>query len=213
MEQTVIEAQRREERGDGPARRLRAQGMLPAVVYGLGHEALPLAVSARAVTEALRHGGSNVLVDLRVPGLPHAGSVAAMIRQVQRDPVKHQPLHVDFQWVSLREKMTALVPVVTTGESPGVKAGGVVDLALHEVEVECLPTAIPEHLVVDLTGMEIRDTRKVGDLQLPEGVTLLTPAEETLVSIVPPIKEEALAPALEEAEAGAEEAATETAGD
>lgn len=213
MEQTVIEAQRREERGDGPARRLRAQGMLPAVVYGLGHEPLPLAVSARAVTEALHHGGANVLVDLRVPDLPHAGSVAAMIRQVQRDPVKHQPLHVDFQWVSLRDKMTALVPVVTVGESPGVKAGGVVDLALHEVEVECLPTAIPEHLVVDLTGMEIRDTRKVGDLQVPAGVTLLTPAEETVVSIVPPIKEEALAPALEEAEAGAEQEAAEGEGD
>ncbi len=213
MEQTVIEAQRREERGDGPARRLRAQGLLPAVVYGLGHEALPLAVSARAVMEALHQGGTNVLVDLRVPDLPHAGSVAAMIRQVQRDPVKHQPLHVDFQWVSLREKMTAMVPVVTVGESPGVKAGGVVDLALHEVEVECLPTAIPEHLVVDLTGMEIRDTRKVGDVQVPEGVTLLTPAEETVVSIVPPIKEEALAPALEEAEAGAEEAAAEGEGD
>jgi large subunit ribosomal protein L25 len=212
MEQLVIEAQRREETGDGPARRLRAQGLLPGVVYGRGYETTPVAVSARALLEALHSGGTNVLVDLRVPDLPHSGSVAARIRQIQRDPVKHQPLHVDFQWVSLREKMTVLVPVVTTGEAPGVQAGGVVDLALHEVEVECLPTAIPEHLVIDLSGMEICDSRNVSDLQVPEGVRLLTPEEETVVSIVPPIKEEALAPELAEVEAAPEEEAGETEG-
>jgi large subunit ribosomal protein L25 len=198
MEQIVIQAERRELRGDGPARRLRAQGLIPAVVYGQGFENAAVAVPARAVADALRLGGANVLVDLRVPDMAHTGAVAAMIRQIQRDPVRHQPLHVDFQWVSLSEKITATVPVVVEGEAAGVLVGGVVDLSLHEVEVECLPTAIPEHLVVDISGMEIRDSKRVADLQVPAGVTVLTAAEETVVSILPPMAEEALETQLEE---------------
>ena len=192
MEQIVIQAQRREETGNGPARRLREQGLIPAVVYGQGFDNVSVAVPARAVIDALHHGGANVLVDLRVPELTHAGSVAAMIRQIQRDPVMHRPLHVDFQWVSLRDKITATVQVIVAGEAPGLLVGGVIDLALHEVEVECLPQAIPEHLVIDVSGMEIRDSRHVRDLQVPEGVQVPTPEDETVVSIVPPMAEEAV---------------------
>jgi large subunit ribosomal protein L25 len=154
---------------------------------------MPVAVPTRALKDALRAGGANVLVDLRIPDLPHAGTVAAMIRQVQRDPIMHQPLHVDFQWVSLADKITATVAVVIEGEAPGLLVGGVVDQILHEVEVECLPQAIPERLVVDISGMEIRDSRHVRDLQVPEGVTVLTPEDETVVSIVPPMAEEVVA--------------------
>ena len=199
MEQIVIEAQRREQRGDGPARRLRAKGLIPAVVYGQGYENMSVAVPERVVIDALRHGGANVLVDLRIPDLPHSGTVAAMIRQIQRDPVRHNPLHVDFQWVSLRENVTATVQVVVEGEAPGLLVGGVVDLTLHEVEVECLPTAIPERLVVDISGMGIRDSKHVRDLQVPEGVEVLTPEDETVVSIVPPMAEEIVEAQLEEA--------------
>lgn len=207
MEQIVIQAQRREQKGNGPARRLREQGLIPAVVYGQGYENMPVAVPARAIKDALHAGGANVLVDLRIPDLPHAGTVAAMIRQVQRDPIMHQPLHVDFQWVSLIDRITATVQVIVEGEAPGLLVGGVVDQILHEVEVECLPQAIPEHLVVDITGLEIRDSRHIRDLQVPEGVLVLTPEDETVVSIVPPMGEEAAQPQLE-GEA-AEEAATE----
>jgi large subunit ribosomal protein L25 len=207
MEQIVIQAQRREEKGNGPARRLREQGLIPAVVYGQGYENMPVAVPTRALKDALRAGGANVLVDLRIPDLPHAGTVAAMIRQVQRDPIMHQPLHVDFQWVSLADRITAIVQVVVEGEAAGLLVGGVVDQNLHEVEVECLPQAIPERLVVDITGMEIRDSRHVRDLQVPEGVTVLTPEDETVVSIVPPMAEEVVAAV--EGEVVEEEAAAE----
>jgi large subunit ribosomal protein L25 len=208
MEQIVIEALRREYRGNGPARRLRVEGLIPAVVYGQGYENASVAVPVRAVLDALHLGGTNVLVDLRIPDMAHAGTVAAMIRQIQRDPVRHQPIHVDFQWVSLSEKITAIVPVLVVGEAAGLLVVGVVDLALHEVEVECLPTAIPEHLVVDVTGMDIRDSKHVSDLQVPEGVELLTPADETVVSIVPPMAEEA-AETPAEGEGVEEEAAAE----
>ncbi len=204
MEQIVIEAQRRAEKGNGPARRLRTQGLIPAVVYGQGYENVSVAVPVRAVQDALRHGGTNVLVDLHIPDMTHAGSVAAMIRQIQRDPVGHRPLHVDFQWVSLTATVRAMVPVVFEGDAPGVQVGGVVDLAMYEVEVECLPTAIPDRLVLDITGMEIRDSKQAADLQVPEGVTVLTSPEETVLSIVPPIKEEDL-----EAQLGDEEALLE----
>ena len=208
MEQIVIQAQRREEKGNGPARRLRGQGLIPAVVYGQGYENMPVAVPVRAIKDALHAGGANVLVDLRVPDMPHAGTVAAMIRQVQRDPIMHQPLHVDFQWVSLADKITATVAVMIVGEAAGLLVGGVVDQNLHEVEVECLPQAIPERLVVDISGMEIRDSRHVRDLQVPEGVIVLTPEDETVVSIVPPMAEEAVEP-TPEGEVVAEEEATE----
>lgn len=212
MEQFVIEAQIREATGKCPNRRLRRAGLIPGVVYGHGTAPVAIALPARVLEEALHtEHGMNVLLDLRIPGFSRPRNLAARIREVQRHRVRHVPVHVDFQWVSLGERITATVPVVVTGEAPGVLEGGVIDQTLHEVEIECLPAEIPEHLTVDVTGLGIRDSRRVSDLQVPPGIRVLTPGEETVVTIAPPIGAEALEVQVEEAvpeettEAGAAE--------
>lgn len=216
VEQFVIEAQIREVTGKCPNRRLRRSGLIPGVVYGHGADPVAIALPTRTLEAALHtEHGMNVLLDLRIPGFNRPRNLAARIRAVQRDRVRHVPVHVDFQWVSLGERITATVPIVVTGEAPGVLEGGVIDQTLHEVEVECLPTEIPEHLTVDITGLGIRDSRRVSDLQVPPGLRVLTPEEETVVTIAPPIGEEALEAQVEEAvreeeapEAGAERGET-----
>ncbi len=201
MEQVVLEVQERKVTGSGPAGRLRAQGLVPGIVYGRGLEPVPIAVADRDLQDLLRSSaGSNVLVDLRVPGLTHETSVAAMVREVQRDPVKHTALHVDFQWISLADRVTVQVPISFIGESPGVVEGGVIDQILYDIEVECLPTNIPEHLTLDVSGMEIRDTRQVSDLQVPEDVEVLADLEDPVVTIASPIREEDLETRVEEVE-------------
>ncbi|HEY3398688.1 MAG TPA: 50S ribosomal protein L25 [Armatimonadota bacterium] len=201
MEQVVIKAELREMRGNGPARRLRETGMVPAIVYGQGYDNVAIAVPLKEIYAAM-HGAqmANVLIDLKVPGLDHSGGVAAMVKNVQREPIRHTLWHIDFQWVSLLENVTVTVPINLVGEAAGLLVGGVIDQVIHEVEVECLPTAIPEHLTVDISGMEIRDTRHVSDLPVTEGVRILAHAEDVVVAIAPPMGEEPVEPVSGEGE-------------
>jgi len=194
VEQVVIEAERREEFGSGPARRLREQGIVPGVVYGMGKEALPIAVRADQLEEALRtEQGLNVLLDLQIAGVEVEEGAAAIVKEIQRHPIRRNALSVDFQWISLKETGIFSVPVQVEGTAPGVVAdGGVVDQIIHEVEVRCLPTNIPDHLVADITGLRIGDTVHAEALQAPEGVEILIDPAETVVSIAAPIKEEDL---------------------
>lgn len=193
MEQVVMEAQRREETGKGPARRLRVQGLVPGVAYGRGQDNVVIAVPTDELESALStERGANVLIDLKIEGVATPEGTAAIVKAVQRHPISRKPLSVDLQWVSLTEKVTVQVPVVVEGQAPGVEEGGVVDQIVHEVDVACLPTAIPDRLVIDITGLEINDTLHAGDLQVPEGVELLLEPAETVVSIAPPISEEEL---------------------
>ena len=193
MEEVVIEAQRREETGKGPARRLRAQGLVPGVAYGLGNETVRIQVTRDELEAALRtERGANVLLDLKIEGVKTAKGTAAIIKEIQRHPVTRQPQSVDLQWISLTEKITVQVPVVVEGESPGVEEGGVVDQIMHELEVACLPTAIPDQLIADITGLNINDTLHLEDIQVPEGVELLADPADAVVSIAPPISDEDL---------------------
>ena len=193
MEQVAMVAELREETGKGPARRLRVQGLVPGVAYGLDQETVTISVPRGELETALRtERGANVLIDLKIEGVKTGKGTAAIIKEVQRHPVTRQPLSVDLQWISLTETITVQVPVVVQGESPGVEEGGVVDQILHEIEIACLPTAIPDHLVADITGLNINDTIHVESLEVPEGVELLVDGAEAVISISPPIKEEDL---------------------
>jgi large subunit ribosomal protein L25 len=188
MDTLVLEAKTREERGTGACERLRREGFLPAIVYGQGLEPASIAVPAKILWDALHtHQGANVLVDLRIPGFKHSASVAAMIKEIQRHPVKRGMIHVDFQWVSMTEKVTVKVPVHVEGEAPGVREGGALDQTIHEIEVECLPGAIPDVLIVDISGMEIHDARHVSDLIAPPGVVILHEPTDTVIAIAAPI--------------------------
>jgi large subunit ribosomal protein L25 len=200
--------------GKGDARKLRADGRVPAIVYGHGMEPLKLAVDSRDLYHVLHTGaGSNVLVDLQVGKDSHL----AMPREIQRDHIRGEFLHVDFLAVDRDEKITVDVPVHLVGESHGVKEGGVVEHHLWDLKVECTPTNVPQSIEADITALGIGDSLGVSDVKVPQGTTILTPLDETIVAVVPPpvLKlEEEVAEAVEgeEAEVEGEEAAAEGEG-
>ncbi|HEX9122443.1 MAG TPA: 50S ribosomal protein L25/general stress protein Ctc [Actinomycetota bacterium] len=207
-EQKLI-GEKRDGSGKGVARKLRAAGRVPAILYGHGMEPVSLSVDAKELFHILHTGaGGNVLIDLLVDGKDHL----ALPREIQRDYVRGQVLHVDFLAVRRDVAVTVDVPVQVVGESPGVKSGGVLEHHLWDLHVECLPQDVPDSVEADISQLQVGDSLKVGDLAIPKGVTILTPADESVLAVVTPqvrvVEEEAAEAALAEAEgATAEEAA------
>src|SRR5438128_8738490 len=164
--------------GKGSARKLRAQGKVPAILYGHGMDPLKVAIDDRDLYHVLHtDAGSNVLVDLHVGEDRHL----AMPREIQRDHIRGQFLHIDFLVVRRDEKIHVDVPVHLVGESHGVKEGGVVEHHLWDLKVECLPTNVPQSIEADITALGIGDTLSVAQISVPSGVTLLTPSEDAIV--------------------------------
>jgi len=197
MEQHELMVEMRTASGTSAARRLRRAGMVPAVLYGRGIDSQPLAVSAKSLRDLLHVGGQNVLVRLSVgDGEP----AMAMIKEIQRHSLNGLVLNVDFYKVSLTEKITADVPVILVGEAPGVKLGGVLDQVLRQVEVECLPTDIPQSLELNVSELQIGHTLHVSDLVAPENVIIVADAADVVVTVARAAEEEKpAAPAPEEA--------------
>ncbi len=182
MEQK-LKAERREGTGKGVARRLRAAGRVPAVLYGHGMDPIPVVVDSRELYHVLHTGaGANVLVDLVVDGKEHL----ALPREIQRDHIRGRLVHVDFLAIRRDEKITVEVPVRIVGESPGVKQGGVVEHHLWDLRLECLPGDVPEGIDADVSSLQLGDGLRVGDIVPPPGVTILTASDETIVSVVQP---------------------------
>jgi large subunit ribosomal protein L25 len=209
MEQKLT-AEKREGTGKGVARKLRAAGRVPAILYGHGMEPLALSVDSRELFHLLHTGaGGNVLVDLVVDGTEHL----ALPREVQRDHIKGRFVHVDFLSVRRDEKIHVVVPLRVVGESPGVKAGGVLEHHQWELNVECLATDVPDAIEVDVSKLEIGSGLRVGDLKAPRGVTILTNPEDSVVAVAQPqmaVEEEEAAEAVE-GEVAEEEAEGATA--
>jgi large subunit ribosomal protein L25 len=207
MEQKLV-GEKREGTGKGVARKLRATGRVPAVLYGHGMDPISLSVDSRELLHVFRTGaGTNVLVGLVVDGDEHL----AMAREIQRDHIRGRYVHVDFLAVRRDERITISVPIRVVGDSVGVKAGGVLEHHLWDVQVECLPTNVPEAIEADVSALEIGSSLKVADLVAPEGATILTSSEESVVAVQQPQArielEEAEAAAAAEAEAAAAEGA------
>lgn len=205
MAEQKLVAEIREEAGKGVARKLRAAGRVPGVLYGKGVDPVALSVDGRDLIHVFHTGaGTNVLIDLDVDGQNHL----AMPREVQRDHIKGRFLHVDFIAVSRDQKITISVPIRLVGESPGVKLGGVLEHHLWEVQVECLPTDIPEAIDADVSALEeIGQSLKVADLVAPGGAAILTNADESVVAVQQPqarieLEEEEAAAAEAEAAEG-----------
>ena len=181
--ETKLTAERREGRGTGVARKLRAAGRIPAILYGHDTDATPLSVDAHDMFRVLHtSAGANVLVDLNVGGTEHL----VLPREVQRNHIKDTIVHVDFLVVSRTETIQVNVEIVDVGEAPGVKQGGVVDHHLREVVVESFPQDVPEHLEADISGLDLGDVLHVSDLVAPKGVTILTNPEETVLAVIVP---------------------------
>lgn len=170
--------------GKGEAHRLRREGAIPGVLYGHGVQGLPIRVDAREFQRVLNTGaGRNNLVELEVDG---GDKHTAMIKEVQQDNLRGFPLHVDFYRISLKEKVKASIPLVLAGVEAVVKEGGIVEHQLYEVEVECLPTDLPEHIEVDVSGLRVGHHLTVGGLKAPAGVAILNDPAETVVVIDSP---------------------------
>lgn len=182
-----LEAREREGRGKNDARRLRAQGMVPAVLYGDGGGAgsTVLAVPAKVVDYTLQHSGDNALYDLKLGGQDDA---TVRVVDVQRNPVSGRLVHVDFAPVNMRERIVITVPLTVAGtdESPGVTEGGVLDQVAYEVEVESLPGDIPQELTLDVSGLQIGDNLTLAEVELTEGVELISDPEEIAATVTPP---------------------------
>lgn len=200
MERVQLEVGRRAELGKERARRLRASGSIPAVLYGARTESTPLVVDGRALEAVLRRG-SNQIIDLR--GLDGGDEHLVLLKELQRDPVTQRVLHCDFYQVDTSKRVEVSIPVHIEGRAIGVEKGGVLDVLMREVAVSCLPLIIPENVSVDVSALDIGDAVHASDLRIPEGVELLESAEAPVVHVVAPRVEEEPVEA-EEAEAAAE---------
>ena len=195
MQTFVVEATEREERGKGPARRLRLTGQVPAVLYGGSKGPMPMSVNAKQVARILRsETGHNTIFTVNLAGQKEE---KAMLKDWQVDPVKGTLLHVDLLRVAMDVRMRVRVPVHTFGEPQGVKLqGGVFEMVTREVEVECLPADIPEEFKMDVSELMIGKQLRASDLPLdPEKVKLVTDPQRVLAHVVMLKKEEEVAPA------------------
>ncbi len=184
MSQVILEANIRKETGKGAARSLRREGRIPAVLYGRHLEQpIILDVESKAVENILSKHGKTSIINLKFNDNTNQ---LAMLLEYQRDVFGTCLLHVDFKQIRMDEPVRASVPLILTGNSIGVKLGGVLEHHVREVEIEALPSAIPEHIEVDVTNLEMGHHLCIADVVCPEGVTILAHAQEPVVSVAIP---------------------------
>jgi len=185
MAEVNLAVEKRETKGKGPAKKLRSAGKIPAVIYGQGEESLSLTLDGKAFHAILHsHHGENVIFEIQIPG--RKTGLKAILREVQHEPVTGEILHIDFQHISMTKKITVQVPVLLVGTPDGVRnKGGILEHILHEVEVECLPGDIPEHIEVDVTQLDVGDSIHVSDIPVTK-VKILTDPERSIATVVPP---------------------------
>jgi len=187
--------------GKGISRSLRRNGQIPAVVYGTGIEPTPISVDPKALAKAIEtEAGWNTLITLKGDGVYNGKSV--ILKELVTDPIKRTPLHADFHAVNLTQKVHVMVPVHPVGKSIGEKEGGNLEVIRHELEVICLPTAIPQAIEIDVTGMKVGDVLHVNDIQVPAGVEMPRDVNFTVITCT---GHKAEAVEGEEAEAAEEE--------
>jgi large subunit ribosomal protein L25 len=183
----TLEAVKREGRGKNEANRLRAAGRIPAVVYGTGKEGQPptgvaVAVDPKEMLRILHSDtGANTLITLKLDG----GEARVMVKEYQLDPITHSLLHADFYQLALDRAIVVPVPILLKGEPKGVKLqGGIVDFVSREIEVECLPTEIPEHIDVDIADLALNESIRVRDLAVGPKWKPITEGDTMIVHVV-----------------------------
>ena len=187
----------------GEVKKLRANGRVPATIYGRQAKPQNLEVNAREIGELIKHSVSeNLLVDLSVENDARAKRLA-LVQEIQHHPVDGNLLHVDFHEVAENEKLTVSVPVETTGEAAGVKnGGGVLGHVLHKLKVRCLPKDLPEQITLDVTALEIGKSIHIGEIKPPTGVEIIGDKTLAVVSVAAPRAEEEVAATTEAKAAG-----------
>src|SRR6056297_206367 len=182
MHRYSIEVEKRDETGKGVARRLRRNGLIPGVVYGSSREPQALTVNPLDLRGKIH---SNAIIDLTIDGEEET----VMIKDFQKDVIKDELIHVDFQQISMDETIHITVPIKLVGDAPGVREGGVLQQLMREVDIEVLPTDIPDEVELDINELTLSDSLEVSDLEVPEEVTILNSPEDVIVTIVAPSEE------------------------
>lgn len=174
-----VEVQLRQATGSREGRRLRNQGLVPAVLYGHGEKCVNLVATREAVEAAVRHGS-------RIVELKGAVKTSALVRELQWDTFGTKPVHVDFLRVSKTDRVKVRVPIDLKGECPGQRSGGVLSLVMHEIEIDCTADAVPEKIHAQVGKLQVGGTIKVHDLELPAGAKPLADAEGVVVTCTVP---------------------------
>jgi large subunit ribosomal protein L25 len=211
MDTIKLSVQEREETGNGPARRLRAQGLVPGVSYGKGKEATPITIALEDMKQAMTHG-HNVVLELdfsagakATKGGAKGKNIApryAVVKQFQFHPTKRTLLHIDLHEVDLAVEIESSVAIELVGTPVGLADGGVLEFERREVVVRALPNSIPSLLELDISELRVGHHLSVAALSAPEGVTIIDDPEAIVVAVVPPRVEQVVA--VEEVEAVAE---------
>jgi large subunit ribosomal protein L25 len=194
MQQKQLNVELRSKTGKGISRQLRSADMVPGVVYGKGMDPIAVSIKHRELRAATAgEGGQNNLITLVGGG--SLDQSMAIIVDMQRDAIKGTYRHVDLHRINMSEKLRVTVPVILKGTAIGVKEGGLLDLAHHELHVECLPNNIPDHIEIDITSLAIAHSIHVNEIAVPDGVKILDNPKTPVVSILGRAKEEAPAAA------------------
>jgi len=196
MEKIMLKADKRAETGKGGARSLRRQDILPAVMYGVG-KTIPIKLNRKEIQKLIYSGGGeHALITLELnEGGSKISEHPVLIKDYQREPVSEELLHVDFIEVSLKEKIKVTIPVVIIKEPAGIKMGGIMQHRVREIEVECLPTQIPDKIEIDAGFVEIGHSLHVSDIPAMEGIKIVTDPSEVFLSVSAPKEEVVAAPA------------------
>jgi large subunit ribosomal protein L25 len=186
--QVKLTAQTRLQTGGSVSKKLKRQGLVPAVVYGGQDQAQALQLSARDLKTLLSHTvGENILVELEIESNGSKSNRMALIQEIQHEPLSGGVVHVDFHAVNMNEALHTSVPVEPTGEPNGVKNfGGLLEQSLRSLEIECLPKDLPEIITVDVSALNVGDSIHIKDIQLPAGVTALDDADLTVFLVAAP---------------------------
>jgi len=191
MKSVPLKAFPRTQTRRGQVKQLRANGRVPAIIYGRQAKPQNLEISAKEIGDLIHHSVSeNLLVDLSVENDARSKRLA-LVQEIQHHPVDGKVLHVDFHEVAENEKVIVMVPVETIGEAAGVKnSGGVLEHVLFKLKVRCLPKDLPEQIIVDVSQLELNKTIHISDIKPPEGVEILGDKNIPVVSVAPPRAEE-----------------------
>jgi large subunit ribosomal protein L25 len=185
MDNVNIVVHKRDVTGSRAAKRMRKAGLIPGVIYGHGNDAVLIAVEPHVLREALTtDAGLHAVLNVTFEGQKRGHK--AIVKEMELDRVKSTVTHIDLQEIRLDETIETTVAVHFEGESTGVKAGGILEEAVREVTVKGIVTEIPEHLVMDISELDVNETLKMSDLQVPEGITVLGDPDDVLCSVLPP---------------------------
>jgi large subunit ribosomal protein L25 len=205
MERPVLTAEIREGIGKENAKKLRLQGLIPAIFYGPRSQTIPLVIQSKELTKALQtEAGENVLIDLAIRKGTKSDHKVVMLKDIQIDPLKGITLHTDFYEVAMDEMVTVEVPVHLVGKPEGTKVGGILEQVRRVIQVQCFPGDIPKSIDVDVSSLKIGDSIHVQDIQV-EKAKIISDTNFTIATVVPPVVEEKVVEAAApEAAEGAE---------